>query len=172
MEQETLLALTADIVAAHVANNTVSVGDLPELVKRVHGALAGLGQSEPEPAQEKVPVVSVRASIKPDYLVCMECGRRQKTLKRHLQTAHGMTPAQYRADYGLPSSYPMVAPEYSKRRSEMANAIGLGRKRGKSRAAPKAAAARGGNNGNGNGDGRKAAAKPGRRRKAAPKASE
>jgi predicted transcriptional regulator len=72
-------------------------------------------------------VVSIRASIKPDYIVCMECGRRQKTLKRHLQTAHGMNPDQYRKDYGLPADYPMVAPEYSQRRGDMARAIGLGR---------------------------------------------
>ncbi|HEX8256112.1 MAG TPA: MucR family transcriptional regulator [Allosphingosinicella sp.] len=169
MEQETLLALTADIVAAHVANNTVAVSDVPELVKRVHTALAGLGQVEPEPVQEKTPVVSIRASIKPDYLVCMECGRKQKTLKRHLQTAHGMTPDQYRTDYGLPANYPMVAPEYSKRRSEMANAIGLGRKRGDTRAAAPKPAARRGPNGTGG-----APQPPARRgrRKAAPKAPE
>lgn len=129
MEKETLLTLTADIVAAHVANNSVSVSDLPALVQNVHGALSMLGQTQPEPVQEKVPVVSVRASIKPEYLVCMECGRKQKTLKRHLQSAHGMTPDQYRADYGLPRDYPMTAPEYSQQRGAMAKSIGLGRKR-------------------------------------------
>ena len=129
MEQEQLINLTADIVAAHVSNNTVSVGDVGQLVQRVHEALAALGAPAQESPQEKTPVVSVRASIKPDYLVCMECGRKQKTLRRHLQTAHGMNPDQYRADYGLPRDYPMVAPEYSKRRGEMARAIGLGRKR-------------------------------------------
>lgn len=130
MEQEQLINLTADIVAAHVSNNTVSVGDVGQLVQRVHEALCALGAPAQEAAQEKTPVVSVRASIKPDYLVCMECGRKQKTLRRHLQTAHGMSPEQYRTDYGLPRDYPMVAPEYSKRRGEMARAIGLGRKRG------------------------------------------
>ena len=128
MKNEQLIELTADIVSAHVANNTVSVGDVANLVQRVHEALAALGTPVPEPQQEKTPVVSVRASIKPEYLVCMECGRKQKTLKRHLQNAHGMTPDQYRADYGLPRDYPMVAPDYSKRRSEMAQAIGLGRR--------------------------------------------
>ena len=128
MKNEQLIELTADIVSAHVANNTVSVGDVANLVQRVHEALAALGNPVPEPQQEKTPVVSVRASIKPDYLVCMECGRKQKTLKRHLQNAHGMSPDQYRADYGLPREYPMVAPDYSKRRSEMAQAIGLGRR--------------------------------------------
>ena len=129
MEQEQLINLTADIVAAHVSNNTVSVGDVGQLVQRVHEALSALGAPAQEATQEKTPVVSVRASIKPDYLVCMECGRKQKTLRRHLQTAHGMSPDQYRTDYGLPRDYPMVAPEYSKRRGEMARAIGLGRKR-------------------------------------------
>ena len=128
MRNEQLIELTADIVSAHVANNTVSVSDVANLVQRVHQALESLGAPAPEERQEKTPVVSVRSSIKPDHLVCMECGRKQKTLKRHLQNAHGMTPDQYRADYGLPRDYPMVAPDYSKRRSEMAQAIGLGRR--------------------------------------------
>jgi predicted transcriptional regulator len=128
MTNEQLVELTADIVSAHVANNTVSVSDVANLVQRVHEALASLGTPAVEPQQDKVPVVSVRSSIKPDHLVCMECGRKQKTLKRHLQNAHGMSPDQYRADYGLPRDYPMVAPDYSKRRSEMAQAIGLGRR--------------------------------------------
>ena len=128
MRDEQLIELTADIVSAHVANNTVSVSDVANLVQRVHEALESLGAPAPEQRQEKTPIVSVRSSIKPDHLVCMECGRKQKTLKRHLQNAHGMTPDQYRADYGLPRDYPMVAPDYSKRRSEMAQAIGLGRR--------------------------------------------
>lgn len=140
-----LLELTADIVSAHVENNTVAVSDLPNLIQKVHEALRGLAQSQAEPEQApKQPVVSVRASMKPDYLVCMECGRKQKTLKRHLQSAHGMTPDQYRADYGLPRDYPMVAPDYSKRRSEMARSIGLGRgstKKGKGGHAEAATAA-------------------------------
>src|SRR3712207_6538094 len=128
MENQQLVELTADIVSAHVANNNVAVGDVATLVERVYSALSALGTPAPEPQQEKTPAVSVRASIKPDYLVCMECGRKQKTLKRHLENAHGMTPEQYRADFGLPRDYPMVAPEYSKKRSQMAHAIGLGRK--------------------------------------------
>ena len=128
MENEQLVELTADIVSAHVANNNVAVGDVATLVERVYQALSSLGTPSPEPQQEKTPIVSVRASIKPEYLVCMECGRKQKTLKRHLENAHGMSPDQYRADYGLPRDYPMVAPEYSKKRSQMAHAIGLGRK--------------------------------------------
>ncbi|MDB5694394.1 MAG: MucR family transcriptional regulator [Alphaproteobacteria bacterium] len=129
MEDETLITLTADIVAAHVVNNSVAVGDMGNLVQRVHAALSQLGQApEPAPAQ-KEPRVSVRASVKPDYIVCMECGKKQKTLRRHLHTAHRMTPQQYRADYGLPDSYPMTAPNYSERRREMAKSISLGRKR-------------------------------------------
>ena len=134
---EQLIALTADIVSSHLANNTVAVGDVQNLIQQVHGALAALGVPAVEAPQEKVPVVSVRASVKPDYLVCMECGAKQKTLKRHLQTAHGMAPDQYRKDYGLPNDYPMVAPEYSERRSGMAKARGFGRK--KAQAAPAAA---------------------------------
>lgn len=130
MERETVITLTADIVSAHVANNRVAVGDVADLVQKVHAALAALGESraEEEP-QAKVPVVSVRASVKPDFIVCMECGKKQKMLKRHLHTAHGMTPRQYREDYGLPHDYPMVAPNYSERRGELARAHGLGRKR-------------------------------------------
>ncbi len=160
MKSEQLVELTADIVSAHVSNNTVAVGDVANLVQRVHEALMSLGQPAPEPQQDKTPVVSVRASIKPDYLVCMECGRKQKTLKRHLQNAHGMTPEQYRTDYGLPRDYPMVAPNYSKRRSEMAQAIGLGRrpKEDGGAAAGKAAPASGG--------AKKRAPANGRRRKA------
>lgn len=123
-----LISLTADIVAAHVSNNKVSTGDIGSLVERVHAALSALGTPAEKPAQ-KIAVVSVRASVKPDYIVCMECGAKQKTLKRHLQTAHGMTPAQYRADYGLPTSYPMVAPNYSETRRSLAKSIGLGRNR-------------------------------------------
>ena len=139
-ERMELIELTADIVAAHVSNNNVAVGDVPNLVQRVFGALESLDTPAEEPKQEKTPVVSVRSSIKPDFIVCMECGRKQKTLKRHLMTSHGMTPDQYREDYGLPKTYPMVAPNYSERRSEMAKSIGLGRKGGKGGKGGKAAA--------------------------------
>lgn len=136
-EREQLIELTADIVAAHVSNNTIAVGDVANLVQQVHQALAGLGTPAAAPeAEKKEPIVSVRASVKPDYIVCMECGKRQKTLKRHLQSAHGMSPDQYRQDYGLPASYPMVAPNYSQQRQEMAKAIGLGRKRSEESSEP------------------------------------
>lgn len=130
MDNETLLTLTADIVSAHVSHNSVAMNDLAGLVQQVHSALAGLGQAVEAEPEAKVPVVSVRASIKPDYIVCMECGKKQKMLKRHLLTAHGMSPEQYRSDYGLPASYPMVAETYSDRRRTLAKAIGLGRKPG------------------------------------------
>jgi predicted transcriptional regulator len=137
MENEQLVQLTADIVAAHVANNNVAVGDVGNLVQRIYEALAGLEKpADSGQAAEKTPVVSVRASIKPEYIVCMECGAKQRMLKRHLMTAHKMTPDQYRTDYGLPREYPMVAPNYSEQRRTLAHAIGLGRK--KEGAAPSA----------------------------------
>ena len=141
MEKEDLISLTADIVSAHVANNNVSVGDLPVLIGNVHAALAGLGEppAMPQP-EEKKPAVSIRASLKPDHLVCLECGARQKTLKRHLATAHALSPADYRSRFGLPSSYPMIAPAYAEQRRAMAHAIGLGRKgSGKSKSGGKGA---------------------------------
>jgi predicted transcriptional regulator len=131
MADEQLITLTADIVAAHVANNNVAVGDVANLIQQVHSSLAKLGEPQPTPEPEaKTPVVSVRSSVKPDFIVCMECGSKQKMLKRHLQTAHSMSPDQYRQDYGLPKDYPMVAPNYSEQRRTLANSIGLGRKKG------------------------------------------
>lgn len=127
-----LVTLTADIVAAHVSNNSVAVGDIGNLVQRVHEALSGLGEeAAPAEPEKAAPAMSARASVKSDSLGCMVCGARQKTLKRHLQSAHGMTPAQYRTEFGLPDSYPMVAPDYSEARKQMAIKIGLGTKRRK-----------------------------------------
>ncbi|HEY8592650.1 MAG TPA: MucR family transcriptional regulator [Sphingomicrobium sp.] len=123
-----LTELVADIVAAHVANNTVAVGDVGNLIHQVHSALAGLKKDPSSVPSAKTAIVSIRASVKPDFIVCMECGRKQKTLKRHLQTAHGMTPDQYRQDYGLTNNYPMTAPNYSEQRKALAKTIGLGRK--------------------------------------------
>ncbi|HYJ30819.1 MAG TPA: MucR family transcriptional regulator [Allosphingosinicella sp.] len=151
MEKEKLVELTADIVAAHVVNNTVSVGDMASLVQRVYEALSGLDQGGQPPArQEKTPVVSVRASVKPDFLICMECGGKHKMLKRHLMNAHNMTPDQYRADYGLQRDYPMVAPNYSEQRRALAHSIGLGRRRAPA-AAPDEAAGGGETGGKGSG---------------------
>jgi len=127
-DNETLLTLTADIVSAHVANNTVSATDLPVLISSVHRALSGLGTvAEPEPVEQQ-PAVSVRSSIKPDYIVCLEDGKKLKMLKRHLMTHYQMTPEQYRTKWKLPSDYPMVAPNYAEQRRDLARQIGLGRK--------------------------------------------
>jgi predicted transcriptional regulator len=130
--QETLVTLTADIVAAHVSNNSVAVSDLPLLIANVHGALVGLGTKAPEPeAKKQEPAVSVRSSIKPDYIVCLEDGKKLKMLKRHLMTHYQMTPEQYRAKWNLPADYPMVAPNYAEQRRSLAKKIGLGTKRRK-----------------------------------------
>ena len=129
---ETMITLTADIVAAHVSNNSVAVNDLPTLISNVHGALAALGakpEAAPEPKQE--PAVSVRASIKPDYIVCLEDGKKLKMLKRHLMTHYQMTPDQYRQKWNLAADYPMVAPNYAEQRRSLAKKIGLGTKRRK-----------------------------------------
>lgn len=123
---ETLITLTADIVAAHVSNNSVAVSDLPHLIANVHGALAGLGSASAPRAEPQEPAVSVRASIKPDYIICLEDGKKLKMLKRHLKTAFNLTPDQYRERWGLPPDYPMVAPHYAKHRSSLAKKIGLG----------------------------------------------
>lgn len=126
--QESLITLTADIVAAHVSNNSVSLSDVAGLIANVHSALSGLTAPKVEEAPKQEPAVSVRASIKPDHLVCLEDGKKMKMLKRHLMTAYGMTPADYRAKWELPSDYPMVAPNYAAQRKELALKIGLGRK--------------------------------------------
>ena len=127
---DTLITLTADIVAAHVSNNSVAVNDLPQLIANVHGALSGLsGGAAPEAKLE--PKVAIRSSIKPDYIVCLEDGKKLKMLKRHLMTHYQMTPEQYRQKWGLNSDYPMVAPNYAEQRRTLAKAIGLGTKRGK-----------------------------------------
>jgi predicted transcriptional regulator len=128
---DTLLTLTADIVAAHVSNNSVAVNDLPNLIQNVHQALAGIapGSSAPEPRPE--PKVSIRSSIKPDYIVCLEDGKKLKMLKRHLMTHYNLTPDQYRQKWGLSADYPMVAPNYAEQRRTLAKSIGLGTKRGK-----------------------------------------
>lgn len=128
---QSLITLTADIVAAHVSNNSVSVSDLPHLIANVHGALSTLGLSNDVPVARAKPSVSVRASVKPDYIVCLEDGKRMKMLKRHLRTDHDMTPDQYRQKWGLNSDYPMVAPNYAERRRALAKSIGLGTKRRK-----------------------------------------
>lgn len=123
-----LLALTADITAAYVANNNIAISSVPSLIHDVHGALTRLGAPEdvapPEPLK---PAVSIRASVKPDHLVCLEDGAKMKMLKSYLRRKFGLTPDEYRAKWGLPKDYPMVAPDYAARRSELAKEIGLGK---------------------------------------------
>lgn len=122
-----LLEMTADIVSAYVGNNTVSAETLPSLIASIHAALSGVSngpvEAEPEP---KEPAVPIRKSIAPDFLICLEDGRKFKSLKRHLRTKYDMSPEEYRAKWGLPKDYPMVAPNYAKARSELAKSMGLG----------------------------------------------
>jgi len=127
---EMLITLTSDIVAAHVSNNNVGVEDMPTLISNTYNALAALGQIIAEPEKALEPAVSIRASIKQDYIVCLEDGKKLKMLKRHLMTHYNLTPDQYRARWNLPADYPMVAPSYAEKRRELAKKIGLGRKPG------------------------------------------
>jgi predicted transcriptional regulator len=131
--EDTLLTLTADIVAAHVSNNSVAVNDLPNLIQNVHAALTGIAGSGGNPEPKPEPKVSIRSSVKPDYIVCLEDGKKLKMLKRHLMTHYGMTPDQYRQKWGLATDYPMVAPNYAEQRRSLAKSIGLGTKRRTSR---------------------------------------
>jgi predicted transcriptional regulator len=128
-QSELLITLTSDIVAAHVSNNSVAVGDVSSLIQNVHAALAGLATPVVAPEPKPEPAVSVRSSIKPDYIVCLEDGKKLKMLKRHLMTHYQMTPDDYRAKWGLPADYPMVAPNYAEQRRSLAKKIGLGTKR-------------------------------------------
>jgi len=123
-----LLELTTEIVAAHVANNTVAVADLPELIQQVYRTLSGIGGSAPVAPERPQPAVSVKKSVTPDYIICLEDGKKLKMLKRHLKTAYGMTPEEYRERWSLPPDYPMVAPNYAEQRSSLAKKIGLGTK--------------------------------------------
>ena len=126
-DQETLVTLTADIVAAHVSNNSVAISDIPLVIRSVHEALAGLGNAE-EPEVKQEPAVSIRSSVKPDYIVCLEDGKKLKMLRRHLMTHYDMTPDDYRAKWNLPKDYPMTAPAYAEKRRALAKEIGLGTK--------------------------------------------
>ena len=127
--EDMLLTLTADIVAAHVSNNSVAVNDLPNLIQNVHAALSEISGTASAPEPKPEPKVSIRSSVKPDYIVCLEDGKKLKMLKRHLQTSYGLTPDAYRTKWGLPRDYPMVAPSYAATRSGLAKKIGLGTKR-------------------------------------------
>jgi len=128
IDHSELLALTSDIVAAHVSNNAVPTTELSSLIETVYGTLTGLGGEQPEPEVELKPAVPVKKSVTDDYLICLEDGKKLKMLKRHLKTAYDLTPEAYRAKWGLPHDYPMVAPSYAKKRQALAKKIGLGRK--------------------------------------------
>jgi predicted transcriptional regulator len=129
VSEDILLTLTADIVAAHVSNNSVGVSDLPNLIENVHQALTGISASKSAPQEKQEPKVSIRSSVKPDSVTCLECGKKQKMLKRHLTTSHELTPGEYRQKWGLSTDYPMVAPNYAEQRRQLAKSIGLGTKR-------------------------------------------
>ena len=126
--------LTANIVSAYLSNNPTPASEIPNLISQIHAALlrvsSGRGEAPPEPAK---PAVSVKKSINPDYLVCLEDGKRFKSLKRHLRSQYNMTPEQYRDKWGLPPDYPMVAPNYAVARSQLAKQMGLGQQRRRQR---------------------------------------
>jgi predicted transcriptional regulator len=135
-----LLSLTAKIVSAHVAHNSIQSDTLPALIRSVFSTLSGVGRAVAPPAA-LVPAVPIRKSVFADHIVCLEDGKKMKMLKRHLMTDHGMTPDEYRARWGLPSDYPMVAPDYADKRRDLAKKIGLGRKPGQRRGRRKKATA-------------------------------
>ena len=122
-----LLELTSEIVAAHVSNNTLAVNDLPQLIKDVYFTLANVDENQGF-SERLNPSVSIKKSVTPDFIVCLEDGKKLKMLKRHLKTAYNMTPEEYRQRWSLPLDYPMVAPNYAKHRSDLAKEIGLGRR--------------------------------------------
>ena len=133
--KEGLIDLAADIVAAYVSKNTVSAGELPNLIREVHTALERVAEEpDDEPAEPLRPAVPVRKSITPDYIICLEDGKKFKSLKRHLRTHYDLSPEQYRERWGLASDYPMVAPNYARARSELAKKMGLGQKGRQARA--------------------------------------
>jgi len=128
MGSSDLLRMTTEVVAAYLGNNSVPASQISEVISTVHGALmnlsSGAGEPEPEPLR---PAVPIKKSVTPEYIVCLEDGKQLKMLKRHLRTTYDMTPEEYRAKWGLPASYPMVAPNYARQRSEFAKKIGLGK---------------------------------------------
>ncbi len=129
-----LLELTTEIVAAHVSNNTLPVSDLPRLIQDVYRTLSAVGGAPPAPDRPR-PAVPIKKSVTADHIICLEDGKKLKMLKRHLKTAYNMTPEEYRERWGLPSDYPMVAPNYAKHRSSLAKKIGLGTRPRRRRAA-------------------------------------
>ena len=140
IDGEQLTSLTADIVSAYVANNPVPAGDLPNLIGDIHRSLTGLvsGEQETEAAPQ-TPAVPIKKSVQNDYIVCLEDGKKYKSLKRHLGVHYGLTPDEYRQKWNLPANYPMVAPSYAAARSELAKSMGLGRKKSETKPAKRAA---------------------------------
>ncbi|MEM7023566.1 MAG: MucR family transcriptional regulator [Pseudomonadota bacterium] len=129
LDQIELLQLTTEIVASHVSNNTVAVGELGELIRQVYGSLNTVSPTPaPEQPERPQPAVAIKKSVTPEYIVCLEDGKKLKMLKRHLKTRYDMTPEEYRRRWMLPEDYPMVAPSYAQQRSDLAKKIGLGTK--------------------------------------------
>ncbi len=128
LSSSAILQMTADVVASYVGNTPLPPIELTKAINAVYGSLSSLNDDDGTPAEPPKPAVSIRRSVKPDYIVCLEDGKKLKMLKRHLRTTYGMTPDEYRAKWGLASDYPMVAPNYAKQRSEFAKKIGLGLK--------------------------------------------
>lgn len=134
IDSNNVVELVVDVVASYVSNNEIDVQELPALIQQVHRSLCNLGSTRSYLLQDRSePVVPIEDSVHPDYIVCLEDGRRLKMLKRHLRTAYNMTPDQYRERWGLSPDYPMVAPNYAKRRSNLAKDIGLGTRRERQR---------------------------------------
>lgn len=130
MTREDLLRITTKVVTAYVGNNTLAETQITEVIQSVYGSLERLSQGVPETKTKQKPAVPIKRSITPDYMICLEDGKQLKMLKRYLRTTHGMTPDEYRLKWGLPADYPMVAPNYAKKRSAFAKEIGLGKRRG------------------------------------------
>lgn len=131
-----LLRMTTDVVASYVGNNALPVSQLPDVIKAIYGSLSALaGENGAAVGKDLKPAVPIRKSVTPDYIICLEDGKKLKMLKRHLRTSYGLTPDEYRAKWGLPPDYPIVAPNYAAKRSAFAKKIGLGRKPGRKRKA-------------------------------------
>ncbi|MBA3067456.1 MAG: transcriptional regulator [Hyphomonas sp.] len=129
LEESELLEMTVEIVSSYVANNSLQAGALPDLIKSVHATIISLSHPEAAPTEKFEPAISIAKSVTAEYIICLEDGRKLKMLKRYLRTRYDMTPEEYRAKWGLPADYPMVAPNYAKLRSRHAKQIGLGKKR-------------------------------------------
>ncbi len=129
LEESELLEMTVEIVSSYVANNSLQAAALPDLIKTVHATIVGLTQETAAPKEKLEPAVAIAKSVTPEFIICLEDGRKLKMLKRYIRTRYDMTPEEYRAKWGLPADYPMVAPNYAKLRSRHAKQIGLGKKR-------------------------------------------